>query len=118
MAMGTPEQEQDKQAAAERLREAVELAKYKTATDAAEAHGWPVSTFLSHCNGHRAFDRPTAWRYADGLRVRFVWLVTGVGPRRGPDLEEKLAKVPDKEIAEKLRGTFETQISTHLRKSH
>lgn len=53
--------------------------RFKTATDAARAFGWPVSTYLGHENGDRVPSRPTARRYAKAYRVRWEWLLEGEG---------------------------------------
>lgn len=66
---------------AERLRWARENhGKYKTATEAARAFGWKVSTYLGHENGDRMPSRQAAKRYAQAYRVRWDWLLEGEGP--------------------------------------
>ena len=52
---------------------------YKTATEAARAFGWPVSTYLGHENGDRIPSRPTAKKYAARYKVRWEWLLEGEG---------------------------------------
>jgi transcriptional regulator with XRE-family HTH domain len=54
--------------------------KYSTATDAARAFGWTVSTYLGHENGDRAPSRNAAKRYARAYAVRWTWLLDGEGP--------------------------------------
>ena len=49
-----------------------------TATAAARAQGWPVSTYLGHENGDRAPSRRlAAKRYAKAFHVRWDWLLEG-----------------------------------------
>lgn len=65
---------------AKRLRWARERdGRYKTATDAARAFGWPVSTYLGHENGDRSPSRLKAKQYAKAYRVRWEWLLEGDG---------------------------------------
>src|SRR6202035_28652 len=66
---------------AERLKWARERhGKHATATDAARAYGWPVSTYLGHENADRNPSRAAAKRYAKVYRVRWEWLLEGEGP--------------------------------------
>jgi phage repressor protein C with HTH and peptisase S24 domain len=53
--------------------------QYKTATEAARAFGWPVSTYLGHENGDRSPSRDTAKKYARAYKVRWEWLLEGDG---------------------------------------
>jgi SOS-response transcriptional repressor LexA len=53
---------------------------YGTATEAARAFGWPVSTYLGHENGDRNPSRPTAKKYANAYKVRWEWLLDNEGP--------------------------------------
>lgn len=53
--------------------------RYDTATDAARAFGWPVSTYLGHENGDRKPSRKAAEKYAKAYGVRWEWLLTGSG---------------------------------------
>src|SRR5690349_11202663 len=65
---------------AKRLRWAREnRSNYDTATKAALAHGWTVSTYLGHENGDRNPSRTAAKRYGDAYRVPWVWILEG-GP--------------------------------------
>lgn len=65
---------------AERLRWArTQHGIYKTATDAARAFGWPVSTYLGHENGDRNPSRDASKRYGRAYRVRWEWLLDGEG---------------------------------------
>jgi phage repressor protein C with HTH and peptisase S24 domain len=62
--------------------------RYKTATDAARAYGWPVSTYLGHENGDRSPSREAAKKYAKAYKVRWEWLLEGEGK---PTLGRKTA---------------------------
>lgn len=53
--------------------------RYETATEAARAFGWPVSTYLGHENGDRTPSRETAKKYAKVWKVRWEWLLEGEG---------------------------------------
>lgn len=53
--------------------------KYATATEAARAFGWAVSTYLGHENGDRNPSRSAAKRYATAYHVRWEWLLEGDG---------------------------------------
>lgn len=54
--------------------------QYPTATEAARAFGWPVSTYLGHENGDRVPSRAKAKQYARAYRVRWEWLLEKDGP--------------------------------------
>jgi len=62
--------------AADRLREA-RVRYFETASAAARARGWPVSTYLAHENGQNRFDEETARRYARAFKVSWIWLLYG-----------------------------------------
>lgn len=70
---------------AERLRIARLRANYRTAKEAAEAMGIPVSTYLAHENGSRGYPAGKAARYARKFKVPEVWLLYGTGPAPGTD---------------------------------
>ena len=70
---------------AERLRIARLRAGYETGKDAAEALGFPVSTYLGHENGSRGYPAKKAAVYARKFKVREQWLLYGVGPGPGED---------------------------------
>lgn len=71
---------------AARLRIARLRAGYETGKEAAEALGFPVSTYLSHENGSRGITAKKAVTYARKYKVREQWLLYGVGP--GPGSEQ------------------------------
>lgn len=68
---------------AERLRIARLRAGYDTAKEAAEALGFPVSTYLGHENGSRGYPAKKAEIYARKFKVREQWLLYGVGEGPG-----------------------------------
>lgn len=63
----------------QRLLEARRQAGYVTATEAAEAHGWTVPTYLAHENGSRGVSMAKAKLYARAYRIPLEWLITGRG---------------------------------------
>lgn len=62
---------------AERLQFLRKRAGFGTATDAARAYGWPVSTYLGHENGDRNPGRDSAKRYAAAFRSSWEWILEG-----------------------------------------
>lgn len=64
---------------ADRLKWARERQGFETATDAARARGWTVSTYLGHENGDRNPSRKLAQKYAKAFRIRWEWLLEGQG---------------------------------------
>ncbi len=69
--------------AAERLTIARLRAGFKTGTEAAEAMGFPVSTYLAHENGSRGYPASKAFTYARKFKVPEGWLLYGTGPAPG-----------------------------------
>ncbi len=63
---------------------------YKTATEAAQAFGWPVSTYLGHENGDRVPSRKKAMQYARRYKIRWEWILEGEG---SPTLKRRAVKV-------------------------
>jgi transcriptional regulator with XRE-family HTH domain len=72
---------------AERLRIARLRAGFTSGKEAAEAMGFPVSTYLGHENGSRGITPKKAEVYARRFKVPEVWLLYGTGP--GPGTEPK-----------------------------
>lgn len=70
---------------AERLRIARMRAGFTSGKEAAEALGFPVSTYLGHENGSRGFPASKAFTYARKFKVREQWLLYGVGVGPGED---------------------------------
>ena len=64
---------------ADRLRRVRALAGYETASDAARAYGWKVSTYLAHENGQNGFKIVAAVKYGRAYHVPPGWLLTGEG---------------------------------------
>jgi transcriptional regulator with XRE-family HTH domain len=73
--------------AAERLRIARLRAGFTTAKEAAEAMGFPVSTYLAHENGSRGYPVGKAATYARKFKVPEVWLLYGTGPGPGTEAQ-------------------------------
>ena len=61
------------------LRKARKLRKWKSAKAAAEAYGWPVSTYISNENGTMPFSFEAAERYAKAFRVNATSLYKNKG---------------------------------------
>lgn len=78
---------------ASRLRIARLRAGYQTAKDAAEALGFPVSTYLSHENGSRGITAKKAVTYARKYKVREQWLLYGVGAGPGSEQQGETAEI-------------------------
>lgn len=81
----------------ERLKES-RSRLFVSASAAAKAHGWTVSTYLCHENGSRQIGWQTAQRYARAFRVDPAWLLAGKGDPQGepspPDeVSEAIARV-------------------------
>lgn len=74
---------------AERLRIARMRAGFETGKDAAQAMGFPVSTYLAHENGSRGYPASKAFTYARKYKVREQWLLYGVGPGPGENDDPK-----------------------------
>jgi hypothetical protein len=62
-----------------RLLRARREAGYTTGTEAAEAHGWVVPTYLSHENGSRGVPTKKAKLYAAAYGCNLEWLIDGKG---------------------------------------
>lgn len=98
---------------ASRLRVARLRAGYETAKDAAEALGFPVSTYLAHENGSRGYPAKKAYTYARRFKVREQWLLYGVGEAPGTndnpkaeviDIFDHLPPLKQRAALEMLRG--------------
>lgn len=94
---------------ADRLRIARLRAGFKTGKEAAEAMGFPVSTYLAHENGSRGYPAPKAATYARKFKVREQWLLYGVGPAPGEnggeaaEVADLVERLPPLRRAEALR---------------
>jgi SOS-response transcriptional repressor LexA len=76
---------------AERLRELRAKRGYENATQAANAYGWPVSTYISHENGTRGITLPTARKYGLAYRASPQYILFGDRPQ--PTVQQ-IAAVP------------------------
>ncbi len=52
--------------------------------EAAKRAGMVYSTYMNHENGDRGGERHGEV-YANAFRVNYLWLMTGKGPKRGPE---------------------------------
>lgn len=73
----------------DRLRIARLRAGFDTGKIAAEAMGFPVSTYLAHENGSRGYPAKKAEIYARKFKVREQWLLYGVGEGPGENGDQK-----------------------------
>lgn len=80
---------------AERLRIARLRAGFETGKEAAEAMGFPVSTYLAHENGSRGYPAKKAATYARKFKVREQWLLYGVGAGPGTENQSETAEIID-----------------------
>ncbi len=64
----------------ERLAKARKSAGFDTAVDAAKALGVKYPTYAGHENGASGFRADTGGLYARRFKVRFEWLMRGLGP--------------------------------------
>lgn len=78
---------------AARLRIARLRAGYETGKEAAEALGFPVSTYLCHENGSRGISAKKAFTYARKYKVREQWLLYGVGDGPGSEQTGESAEI-------------------------
>lgn len=86
-----------------RLAAARSAAGYDSASDAAEAMGIPVSTYIQHENGTRGFRTPTAERYAKRFKTTPEWLLYARGTATAPGPNEvQLTEMMQAAITEKV----------------
>jgi len=82
----------------DRLRKARER-HFENATDAARALGVKYPTYAGHENGSSGFRAPTGALYARRFKVRFEWLMNGIGAMtedEDAELRSYLAKASPK----------------------
>jgi DNA-binding XRE family transcriptional regulator len=93
---------------ATRLRQARIEAGYSSASQAARAHGWSVSTYIAHENGQNQYDAEQAQSYAKAFKTEAEWLLLG---RKSTvsSLEQELRMLPP-EDAQKLLEEFANMI--------
>lgn len=77
----------------ERLTAARIAANFATAADAAAALGVKYPTYAGHENGSSGFRAETGEHYAKKFKVRFEWLMRGVGPMKADAQSEKSDQV-------------------------
>lgn len=77
----------------DRLRQARERAKFKSATAAARKFHWTVSTYLSHENGQTDVPAKEARKYAKAFKVSAGWLLTGEGPMDAQNLAKLMGRI-------------------------
>ncbi|KQS86957.1 hypothetical protein [Rhizobium sp. Leaf383] len=75
----------------ERLMRARIDAGFETAVQAAAAVGVPYPTYAGHENGSSGFRADKGEIYAKKFKVRFEWLMSGVGPQK--DLASKYREI-------------------------
>lgn len=72
----------------DRLRETRRASGYASATAAAKAFGWGVSTYTHHENGTRRLTSEAAERYARAFAISLDWLLTGRGAAKAGTLPQ------------------------------
>lgn len=96
----------------ERLKVAREAAGYTSASQASEAMGIALATYIQHENGTRNFNSERAKRYARFMRVTPEWILYGRGQSQAdpavPDINE-LEKMLEETLSELL--TTQTKIA-------
>lgn len=73
----------------ERLTAARIAAGYESAAEAAEALGIKYQTYAGHENGNSGFRKDKGEKYARKFKVRFEWLMLGLGPMKADAQPEK-----------------------------
>jgi SOS-response transcriptional repressor LexA len=79
----------------DRLKALREARRYRTATDAAHAYGWPVSTYVAKENGRRGVTRSDAERFAKAYRSTPEYILFGSGINQG---DNGLSRIYDNSI--------------------
>lgn len=73
-----------------RLRQSRIASGYRSASSAANAFGWKVSTYIAHENGQNEYDTKTAEIYAKAFKTTPEWLLLGKeSPAAGIDAQLK-----------------------------
>lgn len=96
----------------ERLQIARRHAGYETVAQAAQALGVPYPTYAGHENGASGFRADKGELYARKFKVRFEWLMRGIGPM--VDVTAKQREVLD--LLEKLPPDIQETYVELLRK--
>ena len=93
---------------ATRLRQARIEAGYSSASSAARAHGWRVSTYTAHENSQNQYDAAQAEKYANAFNTQAEWLLLG-RKTQVSDIESELRLLPP-EDAQKQIAEFNSMI--------
>jgi hypothetical protein len=93
----------------ERLREARIASGHKTASGAAKAHGWAISTYIAHENGQNDYDTERAAVYAKAFKTTPEWLLLGKeNPSAGIDAQLRTLPPDDaRRLIEKFSAMIE-----------
>lgn len=91
-----------------RLRIARIEAGYSSASQAARAHGWRVSTYIAHENGQNHYDAAQAQEYAKAFKTEAEWLLWGRDFSTS-GIEAELRQLPP-EDAKRLLDEFNNMI--------
>lgn len=92
----------------DRLRNARVSSGYSSASAAAKAHGWGVSTYIAHENGQNDYNPERAEIYAKAFKTTAEWLLFGKdAPASGIDAQ--LRTLPPEE-AKRLFEKFTAMI--------
>lgn len=94
----------------ERLREARVAAGYSSASAAARAHGWGVSTYIAHENGQNDYRPDQAQEYAKAFKSSAEWLLWGRNPPSS-GIDAELRQLPS-DVSQKLIAEFNAMIRT------
>lgn len=73
-----------------RLRYARIDAGYESASAAAKAHGWPISTLTAHENGQNDYNAQQAEVYAKAFKTTAEWLMFGKTPSPPPGSRDQV----------------------------
>lgn len=93
----------------ERLREARQASGFGSASSAAKAHGWGVSTYIAHENGQNEYGPERAEIYAKAFKTSAEWLLFGK-EAPGTGIDAQLRTLPPdeaKRLVEKFTAMIE-----------
>lgn len=91
-----------------RLREARLESGFSSASAAAKAHGWTVSTYIAHENGQNDYSPERAEDYAKAFKTTAEWLLFGK-ERVAGGIDAQLRTLPPGE-AKRLKEKFLSMI--------
>lgn len=92
----------------DRLRDARIASGYSSASLAAKAHGWRVSTYIAHENGQNDYNPERAEMYAKAFKTTGEWLLFGK-EATATGIDAQLRTLPPDE-AKKLFEKFTAMI--------